>query len=95
MMNRRNFIQLTGASLASLLVADFLKAEGIKSTVIQMPDEVKIFYNDMYFPLQSSDKQTWYFRDVAVKLKNTKYSVPVFIHSPSIELKEVQLSWKF
>ena len=93
-MNRRNFIQLTGASLASLLVADLVKAEGIKINVIQMPDEVKIRSGDVYFPLQSSDKQTWSFKDILVKLKSTKDSVAVLVQSPTLALQEVQLSWK-
>ena len=29
-----------------------------------------------------------------VKLKNTKDSVAVFVHSPTLSLQEVQLSWK-
>ena len=33
-------------------------------------------------------------RDVIVKLKNTKDSVAVFVHSPTLALQEVQLSWK-
>jgi alpha-galactosidase len=93
-MNRRNFIQLTGASLATLLVSDFVNAEGRKTNLIQMPDEVKIRSGDVDFSLQSSDKQTWIFRDVVVKLKNTKDSVAVLVHSSSLALQEVQLSWK-
>ncbi len=93
-MNRRNFIQLTGASLASLLISDFVKAEGKKISVIQMPDEIKIRSGDVDFLLQSSDKQTWNFRDVIVKLKNTKDAVAVFVHSPTLALQEVQMLWK-
>jgi alpha-galactosidase len=92
-LNRRNFIQLTGASLATLLVSDFIKAEGTYS-LMQMPDEVKIFAGDNYFPLQSSDKQTWTYKDVVVKLSNTKDSVAASLRSPSFALKEVQLLWK-
>ena len=93
-MNRRNFIQLTGASLASLLVSDFVKAAGNKVALIQMPDEVKILSGNNYVALQSFDKQTWSYRDVVVKLKNTKDSVAVFVRSPTIALQEVQLLWK-
>jgi alpha-galactosidase len=93
-LNRRNFIQLTGASLASLLVADFVKAEGKSINLIQMPDEVKILSGNNYIALQSSDKQTWSYRDVIIKLKNTKNSVAVFVRSPALALQEVQLLWK-
>jgi len=78
-----------------LLVSNYIKAEGITATVIQMPDAVKILSGDNYLPLQSSDKQTWTYRDVVVKLKPNKDSVAVFIQSHSMPLKEVQLSWKF
>jgi alpha-galactosidase len=93
-LNRRNFIQLTGVSLASLLVSDFIKAEGRKLTLMQMPDEVKIRSGDVDYSLQSSDKQTWNFRDIIVKLKNTKDSVLILVHSPTLALQEVRLSWK-
>ncbi len=59
-----------------------------------MPDEVAILSGNKYFSLQSSDKQTWSYRDVVVKLKNTKDSVAVFVRSPTLALQEVQLSWK-
>ncbi len=94
-MNRRHFIKISGASLATLLVSNYVKAEGISPTVIQMPDAVKILSGDDYLPLQSSDKQTWTYRDVIVRLKPNKDSVSVFIQSPTIPLKEVQLSWKY
>ena len=94
-MNRRHFIKISGASLASLLVSNYIKAEGITATVIQMPDAVKILSGDNYLSLQSSDKQTWTYRDVVVKLKPNKDSVAVFVQSHSMPIKEVQLSWKF
>ncbi|MEP6682884.1 MAG: hypothetical protein ABJA35_06475 [Parafilimonas sp.] len=93
-MNRRNFIQLTGASLASLMITDLAKAAGNKVELIQMPDEIKIFSGDNYIALQSSDKQTWIYRDVIVRLKNTKDSVAVLVQSPTLSLQEVKLSWK-
>ena len=94
-MNRRNFIQLSGASLASLLIADVVKAAGNKVELIQMPDAVKILSGTDYMPMQSSDKQLWTYRDIVVKLKSNKNSVTVFIQSPTLSLKEVKLSWKF
>ncbi|MEO8713254.1 MAG: hypothetical protein ABI405_14075, partial [Parafilimonas sp.] len=93
-MNRRNFIQLSGASLAALLISDYVKAEGRKTNLMQMPDAVIIRASDVNFPLQSTDKQTWIFKDIMVRLKNTKDSVAVFVHSPTLPLQEVKLSWK-
>ncbi len=94
-MKRRNFIKLTGASMVSLLAANYMEAEGVASTVIQLPDAVSILYGDNYFMMGSSDRQTWTYKDVIVRLKNNKDSVAVFIQSPSLPLKEIQLSWKY
>lgn len=60
-----------------------------------MPDEVKILSATEYLSMQSSDKQRWLYRDVVVQLKNNKDSVSVFIHSPTLPIKEVQLIWKY
>jgi alpha-galactosidase len=94
-LNRRNFIQVTGTSLAALLVSNYIKAEGLGITTIQLPDAVKILSGNDYLSMQSSDKLTWHYRDVIVKLKNNKDSVTVFIQSPTLPLKEVQLLWTY
>jgi len=93
-LNRRHFIKLSGASLSSLLLSNYVKATGIGATLIQMPDEVKVLPADIYYSLQSPDKLTWNGRDIFIKLKNAKDAVSVLIHSPTIALKEVQLVWK-
>ena len=93
-LNRKNFIQLTGASFASLLMPRFVNAKDTTATVIQMPDEVKIFSGDNYFSLQSSDKQKWIYRDIVVSVKPTEDAVTISVYSPSLALKEIQLSWK-
>ncbi|HYK44756.1 MAG TPA: hypothetical protein VEV83_06300, partial [Parafilimonas sp.] len=93
-MNRRNFIELTGVSFASLLLPNFVKGQRIAGTLIQMPDEVKIFSQGTYWPLASADKQTWNYKDIVVRLKNAKDSVSVFVRSPTLALQEVQLSWR-
>ncbi len=93
-MNRKNFIQLSGASLAALIISDYVKAEGKKINLMQMPNAIKILSGNDFYALQSSDKQTWSYRDVIVRLKNTKDSVAVLVHSPTFALKEIQMSWK-
>ena len=76
------------------MISDYVKAAGTKTNLMQMPDEVQILSGDKYYPLQSSDKQTWIFKDVVVKLKNTKDSVQVLVQSPTAALQEVKLLWK-
>lgn len=92
-MKRRNFLQLTGVSVASLLISDFIKAEHKKIHIMQMPGAIKILSGDTYFSLQSYDKQTWKYKDVIVELKNANDAIAVSVQSPSLALKEVKLSW--
>jgi alpha-galactosidase len=94
-LERRNFIKITGASLSSLLLSNYIKAAGTATDTIQMPDTVKILSGTGYWEMQSSDKQNWIYRDITVKLKKNKDAVSVLIHSPTLPLKEVQLQWKY
>ena len=92
-MNRRNFLQISGISIGSLLIADYIKAAGKKVYTIQMPDAIKILSGDTYFSLQSSDKHTWHYKDVMVEMKRLNDAVTVFVQSPSLALEEVTLYW--
>jgi alpha-galactosidase len=94
-MRRRNFIKVSGFSLASLLVADFVSAGNKKNPVIQMPDTVEILSGDTYITLKSSDQRTWIHENIIVELKKLDDRIEVFMQSPSTVLKEVKLSWKY
>ncbi len=56
-----------------------------------MPDAVSILLDNTYLSLQSSDQQTWKHQDVIVELKSNSSEVSVFIQSPTLPLKEVQI----
>jgi alpha-galactosidase len=94
-MQRRNFIKLSTASLAGLLIADISKAGDKKNHLLQMPDRVEIFSDDKYFTLISSDQQKWKYKDVLVELKNPCDSIRVNVISPKSDLKEIKLTWKY
>jgi alpha-galactosidase len=94
-MNRRHFVKLTGVSLSSLILVNYIKGEPVSPTLIKTPDTVKILSGNEYLSLKSSDKQTWIYQDFVVVLKPAKNSVAIFIQSPSMPLKEVQLSWNY
>jgi len=94
-LNRRNFVKLTGASLTSLLIPDFMLAEPWNGTTMQMPDRVKIITPAGTFAMRSTDQHAWQGQDVEVRLKNEKARVAVFVESPATALQEVQLSWKY
>jgi len=61
---------------------------------MQMPDKVEILVDDTYFPLQSSDQQTWKYKEAIVELKKADDRIEVYVQSPVMKLKEVRLSWK-
>src|SRR6059058_3336962 len=60
-----------------------------------MPDTVRILSGDDYVALQSSGKQTWTYKDVVVQVKQAGDAVSVFVQSPTLPLKEVQLQWQY
>jgi alpha-galactosidase len=93
-MQRKHFIKISTLSLAGLLITNFTKAGGKKTPVMQMPDKVEILFDDTYFPLQSSDQQTWKYKEAIVELKKGGDKIEVYVQSPVMKLKEVRLSWK-
>jgi alpha-galactosidase len=60
-----------------------------------MPDAVNFWSGNQYIALRSSDKETWTYRDMIVRLKSHPDSVSVSIQCPSFSLLEVQISWNF
>lgn len=94
-MQRRNFIKISGTTLASLLIADFIKAQNKKVHLIQVPAVVKILSGNEYYTLQSSDNILWKYKDVVVELKIVEDKTAVFVQSPSLALKEIKLSWNY
>jgi hypothetical protein len=71
-MNRRNFIQTTGLSLASILMSDtILGSEEQQGQLINYPDAVTAIVNDQLVQLTSKGKQQWIYQDLMVNLKHT------------------------
>jgi alpha-galactosidase len=94
-VHRRNFIRLSGASLGSLLISSFIKAEGKKIHSIKLPDSVSIQIDSGWFSLRSTNQNTWTYKDVAVELTLIDNLVSVNVRSPTISLKTIKLSWKY
>ena len=93
-MNRKHFLKISTFSLAGLLIADFSRARGKKSLIIQMPDKVEVLSGDSVVSLQTSDKQVWRYQDIVVQLKDTGDRIQVNVQSAGMPLKEVRLLWK-
>ena len=71
-MNRRNFIQTTGLSLASVLMSDSIFSMGTpqERQFLNFPDKVSAIANGQKIELFGSNSQMWAFQDVIVSLKN-------------------------
>jgi len=94
-MNRRNFIQTTGLSLASILISDILLASGKQEgQLINYPDAVTAMVNDKVVELTGRGKQQWVYQDLVVNLKNNGKVILVEIQAPKVDLYLVSLSWK-
>ncbi len=94
-MNRRNFIQTTGISLASILISDSLFAfyNQPGGQLLNFPDEVTAVVNDQLVKLTGKGKQVWTYRDLIVNLKNTGKSIVIEIQSPQSAISAVNLYW--
>ncbi len=94
-MNRKNFIQTTGISLASILISNSLLAfdEQPGGQLLNFPDEVTAIVNNQLVKLTGKGKQVWIYRDLIVNLKNTGKSIVIEIQSPQSALSAVTLYW--
>ena len=95
-MNRRNFIQTTGISLAAILVSDDLSrlTSQQKNSHIYFPNEVTAVVNNQPVALIGKNNQIWIYKELIVSLKETSNSVQIFIQAPNISLSAVTLHWK-
>jgi len=94
-VHRKNFIRLSGASLGSLLISSYIKAEGKKNHSIKLPDSVSIQTDKEWVSLQSTNQNVWRYKDVVVELKSFSDIISVHVQSPGVSLKTVRLSWKY
>jgi len=95
-MNRKNFIQTTGLSLASVLVSDMLLGFSSSSPVqlINFPDSVTAIINNELVKLVSRGKQQWVYQGVTVSVRNTGKTIAVEVQAPKVKLSAVNLYWK-
>lgn len=94
-MNRKNFIQTTGISLASILVSNSLFAFDNQpgGQLINFPDEVTAVVNNQLVKLTDKGKQVWTYQDLIVNLNNSGKSIVIEIQSPQSALSAVTLYW--
>jgi len=91
-LNRRNFIHVTGASLASLAFLNWNSPTAAQ--LIQLPEKVSVLLDDGMHDLVSTTKESWTYQDISVQLKYHHDSLQVFVYSPSKAISNVALHWK-
>ena len=94
-MHRKKFIQLSGASLAGLLISPDLFKDIPSEYLLALPDKVWIESGDQQVSLHSSDKYKWTGKDVEVLIQKKDDSLKIFVKSPAAALQTVKLKWNF
>ncbi|MFD1469590.1 hypothetical protein ACFQ48_15290 [Hymenobacter caeli] len=91
-MNRRHFLQLSGAGLGSLVV---VAAAGPTETVA-LPARVLVRLDGGTQALTTQDHATWTYRDVTVRLSRPAGGgLAVAVRAPTAALHAVQLQWQY
>lgn len=94
-MNRRNFISISGQSLAALLLTKSVfgnQEEGKDEYIIGFPDKVSAWVNGSLVNLKGKAAH-WEFNNLQVGLIRQKHGLGVEIQSTASSLEEVVLQW--
>jgi len=94
-MNRRHFVQLGGTGLAGLLFIKYADAFSPAYELVHLPGKVFVKLDDGQHELHSTDKQTWNYKGITVKLHYKGDALQVEVHSPNDALHNVQLQWQY
>ena len=94
-MNRKHFLYLGGTSLAGLLFTKQVNALTAVHQLIHLPQKAFVKLDDGIHELQSSDKQTWTYKDISVKLHYNHGDLSALVQSPTMALHNVQLQWTY
>ncbi len=94
-MNRKHFLYLGGTSLAGLLFVKQVNALTAVHQLVHLPQKVFVKLDDGIHELKSSDKQTWTYKDITVKLQYNHADLSASVHSPTMALHNVQLQWNY
>ena len=94
-MNRRKFIQLSGVSMAGLVINSTSFENGTPKYLMAMPDEIWANTGDERVALVSADKITWRYKDIVVDITQAEKQLGVDVQSPSLPLNNIQLKWKY
>lgn len=94
-MKRRHFLQLTGASLGSLVLSQKSFAFAAGAEIISMPSKVAVQLADGTHYLKRAYKQAWTYQNITVDLNYKDDALSVLVQSPTEALFNVQLYWNY
>ncbi|TFZ66575.1 hypothetical protein E4631_11210 [Hymenobacter sp. UV11] len=94
-MQRRKFLTLAGASLASLLVLNTVADAATRPVLVRPPARVRVQLEGETHALASADKLTWHYRDVTVRLLPQGTALAVRVQCPGAALRAVVLEWQY
>ena len=94
-MNRRHFLQISGAALGSL-VAVSAAGSTPRAETVELPTQVFVRLDEGMQALASKNRLTWTYRDIVVQLTpQAGGGLQVAVQSPKAALQAVQLGWKY
>lgn len=95
-MNRRNFINISGVSIAGLIINTSSAFANLPPQyLLSLPDEIWINSGGQLTALFSTDKLKWTNKDVEVTLQQEALLLKVYVQSPTVSLDNIQLKWKY
>src|SRR5665648_731539 len=94
-MDRRNFIQTTGLSMAAVLLSDsmFGITKNGNELLVNYPDMVTAIVNDLLVKLTGKENK-WTYKEVVVTLINSGNGTSIEIQAPKVSVSAVTLHWK-
>ena len=93
-MHRKNFLRLSGFSLASLIFKSSVANALDHSDHLSLPDEVYVQSSSEWLKLEKLSRGKYGFKDFKVLLKEINDCIEVHVNSPKDALRAIRLNWK-
>ncbi|WP_125917235.1 hypothetical protein [Hymenobacter coccineus] len=98
-MDRRNFLQISGLALGSLVTRAAVGAPAAPAETVELPTRVLVRLGpgpETQALVASDGRRTWAYRDVTVHLTlQAGGGLAVAVQSPTLSLHAVQLHWRY
>lgn len=95
MMDRGKFLQLSGISLAGLLIDPNPFSTLPKKYLLSLPDQIYATCNNQQYKLISTDKKVWAYNDLTITLQQRDDLISIMAYSPALSLNNIQLCWRY